>query len=144
MSSGRMLAIGTVVVVLSIVIGGIVAVDIYLRRTSSEPEILRPKPTVAAGATAQPMLDPPPTPTLIVIPIVLPPTTVTAPPTPTRVIVTDAASEPEPEIYKIGPGDTLIGIADRFGVTVEEIVALNQIENPSLISIGEELLIPPE
>ena len=144
MSSGRMVALGTVVAVLSIVIGGIVAVDIYLRRTSSEPEILRPRPTVAAGTTAQPMLDPPPTPTLIVIPIVLPPTTVTAPPTPTKVRILDAASEPEPEIYKIRLGDTLIGIADRFGVTVEELVDLNQIENPSVISVGQELLIPPE
>ena len=144
MSSGRMVALGTVVAVLSIVLGGIVAVDIYLRQTSSEPEILRPRPTVAAAATAQPMLDPPPTPTLIVIPIVLPPTTVTAPPTPTKVRIPDAASEPEPEIYKIRLGDTLIGIADRFGVTVEELVDLNQIENPSVISVGQELLIPPE
>ncbi len=144
MSSGRMVAIGTLVAVLSIVIGGIVAVDIYLRRTSSEPEILRPKPTVAAGTTAQPMLDPPPTPTLIVIPIVLPATTVTAPPTPTRVIIPDVAGESESEIYKIKEGDTLIEIANRFGVAVEAIIALNQIENPSVISVGEELLIPPE
>ncbi len=144
MSTGRMLAIGTVVAVLSIVVGGLVAVDFYLRRPTSEPEILRPKPTVAARSTAQPMLDPPPTPTLIIIPIVLPPTTVTAPPTPTRVIVPVVAGEPESEIYKIQEGDTLIGIANRFGVTVEEILGMNQIEDPSVISVGEELLIPPE
>lgn len=144
MSSGRAVAIGTVVFVVSIIVGGIVAVDIYLRRTSSEPEILQPKPAVTAGATAQPMLDPPPTPTLVVIPITLPPTTVTAPPTPTKARIPDAASEPEPEIYKIREGDTLLGIADRFGVTMEELVELNQIENPSLISVGRELLIPPE
>ena len=144
MTSGRAVAIGTVVFVLSIIVGGIVAVDIYLRRTSSEPDILRPKPTATASATAQPMLDPPPTPTLIVIPITLPPTTMTPPPTPTKAIVPDAASEPEAEIYKVQEGDTLLGIASRFGVEMEDLVELNQIENPSLISVGEELLIPPE
>ena len=144
MNSGRAVAIGTIVFVISIVVGGIVAVDIYLRGTSSEPEILRPKPTVTSSTTAQPMLDPPPTPTLIVIPITLPPTTITAPPTPTKAIIADAASEPEPEIYKVREGDTLLGIADRFGVAMDELVELNQIENPSLISVGEELLIPPE
>ena len=138
------MAIGTVVFVLSVIVGGIVAVDIYLRRTSSEPEILQPRPTVTASATAQPMLDPPPTPTLVVIPITLPPTTVTAPPTPTKAIIPDAAKEPEPEIYKIREGDTLLGIADRFGVEMEVLIELNQIENPSLISVGQELLIPPE
>ena len=144
MTSGRAVAIGTVVFVLTVIVGGIVAVDVYLRRTSSEPEILQPQPTATANATAQPMLDPPPTPTLVVIPITLPPTTVTAPPTPTKARIPDAAVEPEPEVYKVTARDTLLGIADRFGVTMEELIELNQIENPSLISVGQELLIPPE
>ena len=39
-------------------------------------------------------------------------------------------------------GDTLIVIADQYDVSVEEIVALNNIENSSLINIGQRLLVP--
>ena len=136
------MAIGAVFVFLVIIIAGVVALDFYLQRASSEPEILRPQPTVASGATVRPILEPPPTPTQIIIPIVLPPTTVTAPPTPTQVETDENANEPE--IYEVIAGDTLVGIASQFGVIVEEIMALNEIEDPSVIGIGQELLIPPE
>ena len=142
MSSARGVAIGAVFVLVVIIIAGIVTLDFYLQRASSEPEILRPKPTVAGSDTVRPILEPPPTPTLIIIPIVLPPTTVTAPPTPTQVETDENANEPE--IYEVRAGDTLLGIASQFGITVEEIIALNEIQDPSVISIGQELLIPPE
>lgn len=142
MSSARGVAIGAAFVFLAIIIAGVVALDFYLQRASSEPEILRPQPTVASRATVRPILEPPPTPTQIVIPIVLPPTTVTAPPTPTQVETDENANEPE--IYEVIAGDTLLGIARQFGVSVEEIMALNEIEDPSVIGIGQELLIPPE
>ena len=142
MSSAPGVAIGAVFIFVVIIIAGIVTLDFYLQRSSSEPEILRPTPTVVSSATVRPILEPPPTPTLIIIPIVLPPTTVTAPVTPTQVETDENANEPE--IYEVRAGDTLLGIASQFGVTVEEIIALNEIQDPSLISIGQELLIPPE
>jgi murein DD-endopeptidase MepM/ murein hydrolase activator NlpD len=49
---------------------------------------------------------------------------------------------PEPQVYVVEPGDTLFQIAERFGSTVEAIVAANDIENPSLINPGQELIIP--
>ena len=39
-------------------------------------------------------------------------------------------------------GDTLIAIAASFGVTVEAIIAANNITDPELIKVGEEFIIP--
>jgi len=44
--------------------------------------------------------------------------------------------------YTVQPGDTLGKIAAEFGVTVEEIVEANDIEDPSLINVGQVLVIP--
>jgi len=44
--------------------------------------------------------------------------------------------------YTVQAGDTLGGIAAEFGVTVEEIVEANDIEDPSLIKVGDVLMIP--
>ena len=49
---------------------------------------------------------------------------------------------PEPEVYEVQPGDTLFSIAQRFGSSVDAIVAANNIANPSLISVGQKLIIP--
>ena len=49
---------------------------------------------------------------------------------------------PEPEVYVVQPGDTLFAIAQRYGSSVEAIVAANNIANPSLISPGQKLIIP--
>ncbi len=131
---------GAVVILLVIIIAGIVTLDFYLRRTTAEPEILRPSPTLERDLQTRPILEPPPTPTVIVIPIVLPETTITAPPTPTQVETDENANEPE--IYEVLPGDSLIGIAVQFGVDVQEIIDLNEIVDPSLINVGQKLLIP--
>jgi len=44
--------------------------------------------------------------------------------------------------YTVQPGDTLLDIAIRFDVEMEEIMRLNGIDDENLISIGQELLIP--
>lgn len=44
-------------------------------------------------------------------------------------------------IYLVRPGDTLSGIAQRYGTTVSELVRLNDIQNPNLIYVGEKLRI---
>jgi LysM repeat protein len=51
---------------------------------------------------------------------------------------------PSPAVitYTVQPGDTLAKIAAEFGVTVEEIVEANDIEDPSLINVGQVLIIP--
>lgn len=44
--------------------------------------------------------------------------------------------------YVVQPGDTLSGIAVRFGTTVLAITQANDISNPSLIYPGQRLIIP--
>jgi len=44
--------------------------------------------------------------------------------------------------YSVQPGDTIYGIAERFGAPAEEIIRLNNLSNPSRLSLGQKLLIP--
>lgn len=44
--------------------------------------------------------------------------------------------------HVVVPGDTLSGLASRYGVTVEELAELNRIANPNLIFVGDTLQIP--
>ncbi len=44
--------------------------------------------------------------------------------------------------YRVRAGDTLSGIASRYGTTVAAIASLNHISNPNLISVGQVLQIP--
>ncbi len=37
------------------------------------------------------------------------------------------------------PGDTLTGIAQRFGVSLGELVRMNRLRNPDLIFVGQML-----
>ena len=46
------------------------------------------------------------------------------------------------EVYVVQPGDTLFAIALRFGVTVADIAAANNLSNPNLIFVGQRLVIP--
>ena len=43
--------------------------------------------------------------------------------------------------YEVQSGDTLSGIASRYGTTVQELVDINNIQNPDLIYPGEKLRI---
>jgi LasA protease len=45
--------------------------------------------------------------------------------------------------YVVQQGDTLRRIAQQYQVSIAQIVAFNEISNPDLISVGQELLIPP-
>lgn len=45
-------------------------------------------------------------------------------------------------VYRVAQGDTLWGIAQRFGLPLETLVALNpQIKNPNLIHVGDEVRV---
>jgi LysM repeat protein len=44
--------------------------------------------------------------------------------------------------YTVQPGDTLYKLSLRFGTTVDDLVALNDIRNPDLIYVGQVLLVP--
>ena len=55
-----------------------------------------------------------------------------------------AAAEPTPppQVYVVQSGDTLGGIAARFGCQVDAIIQANQIANPNVLSVGQQLDIP--
>ncbi len=46
-------------------------------------------------------------------------------------------------VYTVAPGDVLSGIALRFGVSVGQIQAWNNIQNPDFIRVGQKLTIYP-
>lgn len=47
-----------------------------------------------------------------------------------------------PQVYEVRANDTLIGIANYFGLTLEELQAANPGVQPALLSIGTKLIIP--
>jgi LysM repeat protein len=84
-------------------------------------EATRPLPTARATTT------PRPTPTLA-------PAT---PPPPRESVIT-----PTPIVYVVQSGDTLIPIANKFGVGVADVIAANGNLNPASLQIGQRLIIP--
>ena len=46
------------------------------------------------------------------------------------------------QIYVVRAGDSLYALGQRFGTTVEELVRLNQIADPSRLVIGQSLVVP--
>ena len=54
----------------------------------------------------------------------------------------DPSPTPDLRTYKVKRGDTLIGIAARFGTTVADLMALNGIENARLLRVGQVLELP--
>ena len=45
-------------------------------------------------------------------------------------------------LYTVQAGDSLLAIAERFGVSVDALMAANNITNPDLLRAGDELIIP--
>lgn len=70
------------------------------------------------------------------LPLLTSPTTAAPPSTATTIPA-------EVEYYTIQQGDTLYGIAQSFGVTVDAIIAFNGIADPDAIEAGQKLAIPP-
>jgi len=46
------------------------------------------------------------------------------------------------DIYVVQRGDSLYSIARRYGVSVNDIVYANQLQNPEVLSVGQALVIP--
>jgi nucleoid-associated protein YgaU len=44
--------------------------------------------------------------------------------------------------YVVQPGDTLYGIAVRFGVSMDALMQANNMDDPNTLQIGQELQIP--
>ncbi|MBI1877666.1 MAG: LysM peptidoglycan-binding domain-containing protein, partial [Chloroflexi bacterium] len=57
--------------------------------------------------------------------------------------VAPAAGSNEPVFYIVEEGDTPLAIAQEYDVPVELLLAANEITDPTLLQIGQQLLIPP-
>jgi LysM repeat protein len=50
----------------------------------------------------------------------------------------------EEQVHVVGPGDTLFSIGRRFGFTVDELVAYNNLADPNRLEVGQQIRIPPQ
>ena len=63
-------------------------------------------------------------------------------PTATPTATPTTPSQPSGGVHIVQPGDTLYRIALRYGVSVAAIVQANNISNPNMIRVGQQLVIP--
>jgi murein DD-endopeptidase MepM/ murein hydrolase activator NlpD len=53
-----------------------------------------------------------------------------------------AQDTPTGPTYTIQPGDTLGVIAAKFGVSIDDIILINKIQNPNVLAAGQQIIIP--
>ena len=92
--------------------------------------------------TLAPTPTPAPTPTvgIEVAAITPPPTATPAPYTPAPTAT--ATVTPTPVIHQITAGDSLLGIANQYGVSVAALQEANGILDPRTLQVGQQLIIP--
>lgn len=76
---------------------------------------------------------------------IIPPTMTSNGPTKTPLMPTPDATRPGPQgggLYEIQPGDTLGSVALLYGVTVEELLAANNLTDPNALEVGQVVSIP--
>jgi LysM repeat protein len=104
-------------------------------RAVLEANGLQPDSIIRIG---QELIIPRPTPTPEPAATQVPPTTSPAS-TPT---VEGAALAPGEQVYTVESGDTLSGIAKKFNTTVNLLMSRNNIKDPSLLRVGQTIIIP--
>lgn len=62
-------------------------------------------------------------------------------PTPSAPTLPAAAGSPG-NTYVVQPGDTLGSISAQLDISMEDLVAANNLDNPDLLAVGQELVIP--
>jgi nucleoid-associated protein YgaU len=93
-------------------------------------ESVTPGPSATPDATSTPM------------PTATPVPTATPTPEPTPSPTAEPTPGPTPVTYVVKAGDTLLSIAERYGVTAAAIQRENDISDPNLIRVGQRLTIP--
>lgn len=60
----------------------------------------------------------------------------------TETVVTPTTPVSNDEIYVVKSGDTLSGIAAKYGTTYQKLAEYNNISNPNVITVGQKIKIP--
>ncbi|NOX62878.1 MAG: LysM peptidoglycan-binding domain-containing protein [Chloroflexi bacterium] len=106
---------------------------------SPTPLPIAEAPVIEAPAASAPALE---TPTATPVIIILPTATDTPTPSPTDTATPTVTPTPSGKGYVVKRGDTLIGIAQRFDISLEALMKANNIADPASLRVGQELLIP--
>ncbi len=118
-------------------------------KSGSLPTVPLPGTDPTADPNASPTVPPAtftpgpsPTPTQTASPApTLPPTNTPAPTNTPTPIASPTANADGRILYTIQPGDTLLTIADRFGVPIADLYAFNNLTPDSLLSLGQEIVL---
>ncbi len=122
------LILGGLAVVL-MVVGIVLLLTLANQRGGLLALFASPTPTPTATATSTPT--PTITPTATTTPTITSTPTWTPTPTPDK-----------PFPYEVQPGDTLFDIAEKFGVDLITLMLLNGLNNDTVLTPGQEILIP--
>lgn len=133
MNRGQLIFLILVNAMVSLVIAFAVVWAFEARRPDLEElaAINTPRPTAILAVQAAV-----PTATLGPAPTVAGAAVATETPTP------DLPAETTEEVYVVQPGDTMLVIATRFNVTVDDILAANNLSDPNFVFAGQRLVIP--
>jgi LysM repeat protein len=132
---------GVLIAVLAVAFGAIILAKIATGGVSGGVST-SPSPVASSSARAVVSASPSATPTATPKPTLVPSgsaspsPTVKASPTPTP------SATPKPKTYKVKSGDTLSGIAAKFGTTVKALEKLNGITDPKSLHVGQILKLP--
>jgi len=111
--------------------------------TASPTETPTTAPTMTSTTSPFPTNTASPIPTYTATPIPTSTSTPTSKPTATLLpSPTQLKNTPVRSTYSVVPGDTLNSIAQSYNVTIQSLLAANNIANPSLIRAGQILNIP--
>jgi cell wall-associated NlpC family hydrolase/LysM repeat protein len=59
------------------------------------------------------------------------------------VLAERTGAQPQPLVRRVVEGDTLRSLAAEYSVSMSTILASNKLDNPDLIQVGQEIVIPP-
>ncbi len=99
--------------------------------------VLQPLPPRVSVQVPTPAPELPQQPTVPIV--VLPPT-----PTPSPAATPTPTPTPAPLVHQVRPGDTLSGIAQRYGVSMDAIAAINEIADRDNLLVSQELRLPAD
>jgi LysM repeat protein len=99
---------------------------------SAPPPPAQPAPTEGPSPTPLPTFTPGPSPT---------PTNTVTPTMPPTALPSPTAQANGQIVYTVAPGDTLIGIAHRFAVRLEDLYAYNSLTAESLLRVDQTIIL---